>query len=79
VYWPDAPRAKRVEPGTDVQLDRSTVVDATLGPETAYGLFCEAPVELEPLRASFQAAPEAPPLPKGCHVDRMSFVKKASP
>lgn len=79
VYYPGGPRAVKVEPGTDAALDQSTVLDDVLGPETAYGLFCDSPVELEPVRAAFEAAPEAPPIPAGCVVDRVSFTKRSAP
>jgi hypothetical protein len=77
VYFPAGPRAAPVEPGAEVQLPSSTVLDATLGPETLYALFCDAPVELAPVRAAFQAAPAAPPIPPGCAVDVVRVEKRA--
>ncbi|APR78999.1 Hypothetical protein A7982_04346 [Minicystis rosea] len=79
VYYPSTPRAARIVGGRDAPLDASTVLDGVLGKETIYALFCAEPIELEPARAAFQAAPEGPPIPAGCEVDRVSFVKRAAP
>ncbi|MDI3287506.1 DUF4384 domain-containing protein [Polyangium sp. 15x6] len=79
VYYPSAPRAVRITRGNDVPLDQSTVLDDVLGAETTYALFCADPIELEPLRVAFEAAPDSPPIPAGCEVDRVSFVKRTAP
>ncbi|HVK63758.1 MAG TPA: zf-HC2 domain-containing protein [Polyangium sp.] len=79
VYYPSTPRAVRIPQGSDVPLDQSTMLDAIVGPETAYALFCADPIELEPVRAAFEAAPDSPPIPAGCEVDRVSFVKRQAP
>ncbi|MDC3961253.1 DUF4384 domain-containing protein [Polyangium jinanense] len=79
VYYPTAPRAVRITRGNDVPLEQSTVLDAVLGAETTYALFCADSIELEPLRVAFEAAPESPPIPAGCEVDRVSFVKRQAP
>jgi hypothetical protein len=79
VYYPAGPRAARIEPGKDAPLDASVVLDDVLGPETAYGLFCSEPIELEPVRAAFQSSPDHPPIPPSCEVDRISYVKRRPP
>ncbi|MDI1481225.1 DUF4384 domain-containing protein [Polyangium sp. y55x31] len=79
VYYPTAPRAVRITRGNDVPLEQSTVLDAVLGAETTYALFCADPIELEPLRVAFEATPDSPPMPAGCEVDRVSFVKRPAP
>lgn len=79
VYYPTGPRAQAFEPGADVALSTSTRLDATLGPEVDYGLFCATPIELEPVRQAFAARPDDPPIPAGCRLDRVRFVKVKSP
>ncbi|WP_437313852.1 DUF4384 domain-containing protein [Sorangium sp. So ce385] len=78
VYFPAGDVAAPIEPGEQVPLPSSVVLDETLGAETVYGLFCETPVALEPLRAALEAAPERPPAPEGCRVDRVSLDKRAA-
>ncbi|KYG02418.1 hypothetical protein BE21_05215, partial [Sorangium cellulosum] len=78
VYFPAGDVAAPIEPGEQVPLPSSVVLDETLGAETVYGLFCESPVALEPLRAALEAAPERPPAPEGCRVDRVSLDKRAA-
>jgi hypothetical protein len=58
-----------------VALPLATRLDATVGEERVMGLFCDRPVELEPLRAGLEAgAGEA--IPEGCKVTRWHFVKR---
>ncbi|KYF90842.1 hypothetical protein BE20_16355, partial [Sorangium cellulosum] len=78
VYFPAGDVAAPIQPGEQVPLPSSVVLDETLGAETVYGLFCESPVALEPLRAALEAAPERPPAPEGCRVDRVSLDKRAA-
>lgn len=75
VYFPDGARAARVEAGTDVALPLATRLDATVGEERVVALFCDRPVELEPVRARMERSGEAAP-PDGCEVTRWSFVKR---
>ena len=75
VYFPDGPRAVRVEPGVDVALPLATRLDGTVGEERVLGIFCDRPVELEPLRAALERRPE-PAAPAGCEVARWRFVKR---
>ncbi|WP_437775119.1 zf-HC2 domain-containing protein [Sorangium sp. So ce1097] len=79
VYFPAGDVAAPIQPGEDVPLPSSVVLDGTLGAEVIHGLFCDAPVALEPLRAALEAAPERPPAPAGCRVDRVSLDKRAAP
>ncbi|MGK3992104.1 zf-HC2 domain-containing protein [Sorangium sp. So ce1024] len=79
VYFPAGDVAAPIQPGQDVPLPNSVVLDGTLGAEILYGLFCDAPVALEPLRAALESAPERPPAPAGCRVDRVSLDKRAAP
>jgi len=79
VYYPVGPSAVRHEPGAEVPLPSSTVLDEVLGHEVVYGLFCAGPVVLEPVRRSLEARPGAPPAVPGCTVDRLAIVKERAP
>lgn len=75
VYFPVGPTAAPVPAGTDLALPLATRLDATVGEERVIGLFCDGPVELEPLRAGLEAG-AAGSIPAGCQVTRWSFVKR---
>ena len=75
-YFPLGATAVRIEPGSDVAVDGSTIVDEVLGSETIYALFCDSAIALEPTRARFARAPHAPPLPRGCVADRLIIEKR---
>ncbi len=74
IYFPAAPIAEAVEPGLDVLLPLATVLDDTLGAERLYGLVCEAPVALEPLRRALAGGPTLP-VPPGCTLDVTTLEK----
>lgn len=74
IYYPAGPRAAPVSRGSDLALPLGTRLDATVGEERIVGLFCAAPVELEPLRAALERGGSA--VPEGCQVTRWSFVKR---
>jgi hypothetical protein len=75
VYFPGGERAEPVNPGTDVALPLATRLDGTVGVEHVFGLFCDRPLELEPVRARLSAVASgfAPP---GCQVTRWTFEKR---
>ena len=74
VYYPRAARAEPVQPGVEVALPLGTRLDATLGEERIVGVFCPAPIELEPLRAGLEQGGVS--FPESCQVTRWSFVKR---
>lgn len=82
VYYPAGGRAEPVAPGAreaEVALPLATRLDATVGEERLYALFCEGPVELEPVRAALEGAGRRegePPAPAGCQVTRWRFEKR---
>ncbi|WP_437544106.1 DUF4384 domain-containing protein [Sorangium sp. So ce367] len=78
VYYPSGPVAARIEPGREVLLPQSTVLDDTLGTERIFGLFCSEAIAVEPLRAALAAHPGAPPAPPGCDVDALTAEKVAA-
>jgi hypothetical protein len=75
VYFPEGERAQRVKAGMDVALPLATRLDATVGEEQVFGLFCDRPLELAPVRALVDAA-AAGAAPAGCQVTRWTFVKR---
>jgi hypothetical protein len=79
VYFPVGGSAARIEAGNQLPLSNSVVLDGVIGRESVYGLFCEAPFELAPLRASLQSAPELAPVRAGCVVDHLELAKRAAP
>lgn len=76
VYFPQGTQAARVPAGAEVALPLGTRLDETTGEERLLGLFCTAPVELEPIRLALQQAQDAAPLPTDCQGLRWSFVKR---
>jgi hypothetical protein len=75
IYFPEGTHAAAIAPGTDVPLPLATRLDATVGEERVLGLFCDGPVELEPVRAAIERSGDASP-PPGCEVTRWRFVKR---
>ncbi len=73
IYFPMEARAAAVPAGADVALPLSTRLDNSVGEEKLLGLFCSAPIELEPVRLGLERG--TIPLPDGCQVSRWSFVK----
>jgi len=80
VYYPAGDRAEPVAPGAlegEVALPLATRLDATVGEERLYALFCEGPVELEPVRAALEGAgADGAAPPAGCQVTRWRFEKR---
>lgn len=75
VYYPAGALAEPVNPGADVALPLATRLDQTVGEERVFGLFCDRPVELEPVRARLGALASGF-VPPGCQVARWSFEKR---
>jgi hypothetical protein len=83
VYFPTAESAsgraaQRVPAGSDAALDFSVELDATPGDEQVYGLFCDEPIALEPLRAALEHKRALPEL-EGCAVDHLVLHKELAP
>jgi hypothetical protein len=77
-YYPASGGPRREEPGADVALPLSTVLDDALGEETIYGVACLRPFDPEALRRSLEREPgRAPSLPEGCSVDVIVLHKEA--
>jgi hypothetical protein len=75
IYFPEGARAAPVPAGNDEPLPLATRLDATVGEERVMGLFCDRPVELEPLRTELEAGGGLA-MPEGCKVTRWRFVKR---
>lgn len=76
VYFPSgAGDAARVAAGNDVALSFSVELDAQLGEERVYGVFCREPFALAPLLAALQEHGEPPAL-AGCELDAIRLIKE---
>src|SRR5262245_61666644 len=71
VRYADGRQAARAPAGRDVVLPQSALLDDIIGHERVLALFCDRPVDVEPLRRGWQAISGAgdPPIPAGCQVD----------
>ncbi|HWE24601.1 MAG TPA: zf-HC2 domain-containing protein [Myxococcales bacterium] len=74
IYYPAGSSAQLVSAGEDAPLPLGTRLDETVGEERVVGLFCSAPVDLEPLRAALEAGTAA--FPHECQVTQWTFVKR---
>jgi hypothetical protein len=71
--FPRGTTAAKVEPGTNVPLPESLLLDGALGVETLLGVFCDHAAPVEALRRGADA-PGDPP--DGCHLERLSYEKR---
>jgi Domain of unknown function (DUF4384) len=78
VYYPAGERAQAIEPGTDVALPFAIELDGTAGEEHVWAVFCDAAIELAPLRAQIARQNTFEP-PAGCVVDRLVLSKEPAP
>jgi len=78
VYYPSDTTSAPIAPGRDHALSSSVLLDETLGEEKIWGIFCDAPFALEPLRSELEQRGKLPALP-GCSIDELSVVKEAAP
>jgi hypothetical protein len=76
VYYPDGDVAARVEPGVQVALPSSTVLDEVLGPERLFGVACASSFEVEPLRRALQTTGDVG-AGADCEVVTLSLRKEA--
>ena len=76
VHYPKPHHPDKLEAGRDVPLDFSIRLDALLGTERVYGVFCDAPIPVESLRAELQRTGHIPDLPH-CQVDSLVLHKRS--
>jgi hypothetical protein len=75
VYYAAGGRAAEVRAASHALLDRSTLLDGTLGAELVYALVCTQPIALAPLLQALERAPERAPAAPGCSVARYALLK----
>jgi hypothetical protein len=75
VDFPRTTTTVRLSAARDAPLDLELVHDNRAGPEHVFGLFCEARVELEPVRALLQKEGDLSDVP-GCRVVALTLQKK---
>lgn len=79
VYYPSRMNESRpFEALRGHALDEAVELDAVLGPERIYAVFCERAFQLEPLRLRLEAEHELV-TPSGCSVDLLELVKVPTP
>jgi hypothetical protein len=76
IYHPLTPTPELIEPGRDAALGFGVELDAQLGTERVFGVFCDTPVELEPLRLQLEVEGQLPTLPN-CSTDMLVLDKRA--
>ncbi|HEX6245688.1 MAG TPA: DUF4384 domain-containing protein, partial [Polyangiales bacterium] len=77
VYFPAAPDAAQVEPGTERPLPSAIELDAVLGSEQVLAIFCDRPFSLAPLLSRLGRAESSLNLPADCVTDRVTLQKEA--
>jgi hypothetical protein len=76
-YFPDAPSAAALPAGRELRFPRATELDAVLGPESIFALFCDQAVALPPLEAALAAGrPLAAGDAPGCRIERLEIDKR---
>jgi hypothetical protein len=79
IYHPTADRiATPVGAVSQHALDSAVELDAVLGKELVFGVFCDAPFAVEPLRQGL-AAERTLTAAAGCEIDRLELVKENLP
>jgi len=76
VFHPVSARSLLVDAGRESALDFGVELDQQLGDEHVFGLFCDAPLELEPVRGALEASGHLPDLP-GCRTDTLTLHKRS--
>ena len=74
-YYEKDGRAAKIIPARSAVLDRSTLLDATLGPELVYTLVCAEPITIAPLLLALERAPDQAPAAPGCTIERHTLLK----
>jgi hypothetical protein len=78
VYFPSGPDSASLGRGRDQALDSSVELDATLGRERLWAVFCVEPFRTEPLREQLEREGNLPELAH-CTIDSLSIVKEPLP
>jgi hypothetical protein len=75
IYYPSTPEPRSIATVRDLSLDESVELDATVGEEHLFGVFCEESFDVEALRRGLAATGKLTP-PPGCGVDELVFHKE---
>lgn len=78
IYYPTGAQSEHVGIVRDHALESSVELDGTLGDERIWGVFCDAPFEIEPLRTRLERHRDLP-ASSGCTSDPLGLVKKPAP
>ena len=78
IYYPRGAESVAVGAVRDQVVGSSVLLDKTLGKEQIWGVFCEAPFDVEALRVALSEQGKLPPLPE-CSVDELTIFKEAAP
>jgi hypothetical protein len=78
VYYPQAARSQSVGKVRDLALDTSVELDASLGSEAIFAVFCDEDFDLASLKQSLSKTAALPPLP-GCTIDTLELLKVTKP
>jgi hypothetical protein len=76
VYFPDGPLAVSMPMAEEAALPLGTQLDGVLGAEEVVALFCQQPLQLEPVRQALQATPSVLPQLPGCRLATFPFTKR---
>ena len=76
VYYPGGPTTAPVLAGREQSLDNSVVLDAVIGPETVFAVFCEKQHAVADLEGALKADPTDPRFPDDCRDDRLTLDKR---
>jgi hypothetical protein len=80
VYFPEGAATRELPAGRAEPLPDAIELDATLGQESLFGLFCSGPLELQALRRQLEkAGPRAFSPPEHCQAQRLTIVKERAP
>jgi hypothetical protein len=77
VYYAVNDAAAPISAGEHVTIDRSIVLDDTLGAETLYGVFCARPIVVTSMVDDLRAHPDRAPRESGCAVETLRIGKRA--
>jgi hypothetical protein len=76
IYHPLTPTPALIEPGRDAALGFGIELDAQLGTERVFAVFCDAPLALEPVRLQLEVEGALPTLPN-CSTDMLVLDKRS--
>lgn len=77
VYYPAGSATRVLPAGRDIALDSSVELDATLGDERLYALFCDDAIAVEAIRAALERTGSVV-APAGCTIDEAVFTKEVA-